>query len=201
MLPIRSTETVQPASSHQRMKRRRASPSRSLAASRHTPPFSVAPIWASSIRLAHSRSPLIVRLRISIEPQESLQRCTGCSNGRGIKTADMSPNLVPPDSADLINHDLGRFSQPVFAAGVYIDANQREVHEIACQRQHRDRRDRPKRIILKNQDGANLSVITGDGGQDEIATTHFHSRITSAKWASSSCITRTSSLSGSFAAS
>ena len=37
-------------------------------ASRQTPPFSVAPICASSIRLAHSRSPLIVRLRIQIFP-------------------------------------------------------------------------------------------------------------------------------------
>ena len=65
MLPIRSTVTVQPASSHQPMKSRRASPSRSLAASRHTPPFAVAPIRANSIRLAHSRSPFTVRLRIS----------------------------------------------------------------------------------------------------------------------------------------
>src|ERR1051326_687130 len=64
MLPMRSIVTVQPASSHQRIKRRRASPSRSLAASRQTPPFAVAPIRANSIRLAHSRSPLIVRLRM-----------------------------------------------------------------------------------------------------------------------------------------
>src|SRR5262249_2181098 len=33
--------------------------------SRQTPPFAVAPIRANSIRLAHSRSPLIVRLRMS----------------------------------------------------------------------------------------------------------------------------------------
>src|ERR1041384_537982 len=64
MLPIQSTATVQPASSHQRMKSRRAWPSRSLAASRQTPPFSVAPIRASSIRLAQSRSPFTVRLRM-----------------------------------------------------------------------------------------------------------------------------------------
>ena len=64
MLPIRSTVTVQPAASHQPIKRRRAAPSRSLAASRHTPPFSVAPIRASSITLPHSRSPFTVRLRI-----------------------------------------------------------------------------------------------------------------------------------------
>src|SRR5690349_2446876 len=64
MLPIRSIRTVQPASSHQRMKSRRAAPSRSLAASRHTPPFVVAPSCANSIRLAHRRSPLTCRFRI-----------------------------------------------------------------------------------------------------------------------------------------
>src|SRR5437899_515240 len=66
MLPILSTRTVQPASLHHRIKRRRASPSRSLAASRHTPPFGVAPICANSIRLAQRRSPLTCRFRIPL---------------------------------------------------------------------------------------------------------------------------------------
>jgi hypothetical protein len=46
------------AAHHQRIKSRRASPSRSLAASRHTLPFGVAPISASAMRLAHNCSGL-----------------------------------------------------------------------------------------------------------------------------------------------
>src|SRR6185437_2552234 len=61
MLPIRSTETVQPASLHQRTKRSRPWRSRSVSASRQTPPLSVAPILAISIRLCHRRSPLTRR--------------------------------------------------------------------------------------------------------------------------------------------
>src|SRR5882724_12243763 len=55
MLPMPSIATLQPASLHQRMKRSRASPSRRERASRRTPPFSVAPILARSIRDFHSR--------------------------------------------------------------------------------------------------------------------------------------------------
>jgi len=40
-----------------------ASPSRSLAASRQTPPFGVAPISARAIRLAHNRSPMTCKFR------------------------------------------------------------------------------------------------------------------------------------------
>jgi hypothetical protein len=60
MLPILSTRMMQ-----------RAWPSRSLAASRHTPPFGVAPISANAIRLAHNRSPLTSRLRAGIAPTPS----------------------------------------------------------------------------------------------------------------------------------
>ena len=56
MLPIASTETSKPSSSHQRRKRPRASPSSSDRASRRTPPRSVAPSFAISIRRAHRRS-------------------------------------------------------------------------------------------------------------------------------------------------
>src|SRR5882672_4702527 len=55
MLPIPSIATPQPASLHQRMKRSRASPSSLERASRRTPPFSVAPILARSIRDFHNR--------------------------------------------------------------------------------------------------------------------------------------------------
>ena len=93
MLPMRSILTVQPAASHQRMKTRRASASRSLAASRHTPPFAVAPIRASSIRLAHSRSPLTVRLRISCHPI-SRKFASAASTAR-IVAASRWP-IIPP---------------------------------------------------------------------------------------------------------
>ena len=63
MLPILSMPTLQPASSHQRTKRSRAALSTSVSASRQTPPFSVAPIFAISIRLAHRRSPSTLMFR------------------------------------------------------------------------------------------------------------------------------------------
>ena len=63
MLPILSIRTVQPASSHQRTNRSRAALSTSVSASRQTPPLSVAPIFAISMRLAHRRSPSTLMFR------------------------------------------------------------------------------------------------------------------------------------------
>src|SRR3954465_1854387 len=55
MLPIPSIAMLQPASLHQRMKRSRASPSSLVSANRRTPPLSVAPMRARSIRDFHNR--------------------------------------------------------------------------------------------------------------------------------------------------
>src|ERR1044071_309630 len=60
MLPMRSTVIVQPAALHHAAKRSRAFLSRSVSVSRQTPPFSVAPILASSIRESQSRWLLMV---------------------------------------------------------------------------------------------------------------------------------------------
>src|SRR5271166_5120790 len=100
MLPIRSTRTVQPAASHQPMKSRRASPSRSLAANRHTPPLGVAPICANSIRLAHNRSPFICRLRITpsrliIRGSCPFRACGGGGISGRLFTAYPAPGELP----------------------------------------------------------------------------------------------------------
>ena len=63
ILPIGSTRTVQPASSHQRTNRSSDSRSRSVSARRQTPPVSVAPIRAMISRLFQSLAPLMVRFR------------------------------------------------------------------------------------------------------------------------------------------
>ncbi len=63
IVPIRSTVTVMPAFSHHFWNRVRLSRSRSVKVSLLTPPLGVAPIWAISMRLSHSRSLLILRLR------------------------------------------------------------------------------------------------------------------------------------------
>ena len=57
-LPILSTVTVMPASRAQRVTRSRPCLSRSVSVRRQTPPFSVAPICASSISESHRRWPL-----------------------------------------------------------------------------------------------------------------------------------------------
>src|SRR6516225_3365803 len=66
MLPILSTVMRQPAASPHCRNRSRAWRSRSVSARRQTPPFSVAPILASSIRLCHSRS-LSMRILVLID--------------------------------------------------------------------------------------------------------------------------------------
>src|SRR5882672_7690866 len=73
MLPILSTPIVQPASLDQRTNRSRACLSRSVSASRFTPPFSVAAILSNNIRLSHNRS-LLMRMFVvthfsQVEPQ------------------------------------------------------------------------------------------------------------------------------------
>src|SRR5207302_3281148 len=129
MLPILSTATVQPASSHQRIKRRRASPSRSLAASRQTPPFAVAPIRASSIRLAHSRSPLIVRLRMTASPAQpvSIAR-SGSSSSSGAELLDHS-RPQPPDLVRIVDGGLDhdQFRAWIDADALAVGADQREL--------------------------------------------------------------------------
>src|SRR6266550_2402138 len=62
ILPSLSTLMAQPASLAQRTKRSRPWRSRSVSAMRQTPPFSVPPILASSIRLDHKRSESMRRL-------------------------------------------------------------------------------------------------------------------------------------------
>src|SRR5690606_24504675 len=57
MLPMASTRTAQPSSRAQDTTRSRPWRSRSVSASRHTPPLSVAPMRASSIRESHRRRP------------------------------------------------------------------------------------------------------------------------------------------------
>src|SRR5690349_16550035 len=57
MLPIASTETLQPASRAQRQKSSRPSRSTSVSVRRRTPPLGVAPIRASSISERHRRPP------------------------------------------------------------------------------------------------------------------------------------------------
>src|SRR5437762_2934303 len=67
MLPIVSMVMLQPAWVHHVWNRSRAWRSRSVKARRQTPPFSVAPILANSIRLSHSRLPSI-RMLVVIDP-------------------------------------------------------------------------------------------------------------------------------------
>src|SRR5512146_1174051 len=57
MLPILSTVTVRPAPLAHETTRSRPLPSASLTARRHTPPFGVAPTFASSMSEPQSRSP------------------------------------------------------------------------------------------------------------------------------------------------
>mgnify|MGYP006197789685 CR=1 FL=1 len=73
MLPMRSTRMLQPASRSQRTSWSRPSRSRSVRASRHTPPFGVAPILAISARLSHSRAPSMRSAAMSM-PSSSVSR-------------------------------------------------------------------------------------------------------------------------------
>src|SRR6056297_752481 len=61
MLPRPSSPIVQPAASHQDWNRARPSASASVRVWRLLPPATPGPILAISIRLSHSRSPLILR--------------------------------------------------------------------------------------------------------------------------------------------
>src|SRR5512140_2961048 len=65
MVPMSSTVTVQPSSSHRTLNQSRTSRSSSVSVNRQMPPFGVAPIRALSIRSFHSRSGSIVRFFIS----------------------------------------------------------------------------------------------------------------------------------------
>jgi hypothetical protein len=66
MLPSASTETVSPASSHQRAKRLRTSRSEAERANRRRPPALPGPIFPDSISIDQSRSPSMRRLPCSL---------------------------------------------------------------------------------------------------------------------------------------
>src|SRR5215475_12793809 len=104
MLPILSILMVQPAFLHQAMKRSRASRSRSVSARRQTPPFCVAPIFAISIRLSHSRSPSTLRLVATRLSSSLLRRLLGHRVARILGPVQIGLAGIDRDHADAIRH-------------------------------------------------------------------------------------------------
>src|SRR5215470_16187399 len=104
MLPILSTPMVQPASVHHFTNRSRACLSRSVSASRRTPPFSVAPIFAKSIRLCQRRS-LLMRMFVVIGAPCRLQERAARARGRA--------RPAPAGSFCRLAHRIVRVLRPV----------------------------------------------------------------------------------------
>src|SRR5918994_3588806 len=94
MLPMRSTLTCNPASSHQVRNRSRPRRSSSVRVCRLTPPFGVAPISAMVIRLCHNRSPSTLISAIAVAPLQapstirtaSISRERTCAPAHGCRT-------------------------------------------------------------------------------------------------------------------
>src|SRR5690349_13235429 len=144
MLPILSILMLQPAWRHQSMKRSRAWRSRSVKARRQTPPLAVAPIFAISIRLSHSRSPSTLRLVATCHScsDSSLFRCLFSMRiARVLSPIEVRFAGIDRDHADRVRHRADMLAE--VAADAFLGDDL--VAPLAV---HTFRRDRLMRGVL-----------------------------------------------------
>src|SRR3954468_15099842 len=96
MLPMASTRSSRPASRHQSAKRSRPSRSAGVSVTRRTPPFGVAPIFASSISEDQSRPPSMLGPDMPPILEPPLEQRADARVRAGVGEADHTVDLQLP---------------------------------------------------------------------------------------------------------